>query len=306
LQYEKVKEMCKYDGTHIMDLTVPREEILKTLTSVVRKRGKHTCAVCQELLRDAQMDADGNPAFIPERGIARRLPCNHVFHIECLVQTFITDLVCPYCRSGYEQVYIFNGSEPTVYRHDVDDVPFINGGFVPEGGLNRDFTGRSIYGRLSLRPFSSTSSDPQDRWGDNNDLVEIAQEDATRLRVHQDSLAVQANLRGEDYAPTELQGTMNLLADSIGAYEDAYEVLKAKQQEDSDNTDNLETAQKGLQAARSLRNSLMNQLRWQFDVSEQQNEFRAQVNRYIRRVNVHIASDEVGPAESAPMLIPEF
>jgi hypothetical protein len=96
--YEQRRTMSKYDGVHILDLTAPKEKMLKTLASVVRKRGRHTCGVCQELLRDAQMDDQGNPAVIPERGIARRLPCNHVFHIECLVQAFMTNTICPYCR----------------------------------------------------------------------------------------------------------------------------------------------------------------------------------------------------------------
>jgi hypothetical protein len=302
--YEQRRTMSKYDGVHILDLTAPKEKMLKTLASVVRKRGRHTCGVCQELLRDAQMDDQGNPAVIPERGIARRLPCNHVFHIECLVQAFMTNTICPYCRRDDWQVYIFNGTERPAFRHFLEDI-LQTSGFVPEGGLNKDQNEQPVDGRLKLKPFSSPPANQPDRWGDDNDSEEIRQEEEAYYRRYLDTQALYAAAAKVPFVPTHLENLMYHVADSISAYDDAYEFLLVKQQEDVD-APSLETAHQSLQTARTNRNSLLTELRKHFDASaQQQGEFRAPINRYIRRINEQIASDSLDGAEYPPMLIAE-
>jgi len=161
----------------IIDLTLPRREILKSFLGTVDNPPDGECSLCFHNLRDGPIGVDGEYLSdgIPGVGIVRQPPCGHLFHDVCLIKRWVrveteawSDTQgepCPGCAKDLKVRFgIFNGGKKPHFKYfprkqgqDVSRGWLVVGGYV-------EFTWSLSHLRhhyMDIKPFRTAP----DRWG---------------------------------------------------------------------------------------------------------------------------------------------
>lgn len=120
---------------HVIDLTLPREEILKDyLIPIVAPPPDKECLFCSTSLLDATIGPDGEDLddALPGQGIVRQVGCPNkdMFHAECIIKYLVLTHRkcepkgdrCPECLNALDvRFVVFNGVEKTQKRYVPSD-----------------------------------------------------------------------------------------------------------------------------------------------------------------------------------------